>query len=243
MRKLYTEEQYIQKANEANTLGQKLYVHTFEREYERTVKDFTYEEQLQEVQVYDEEGNPLFDEEGNPITEEQLVAVAVPVMIDVEIEVQKETFDEEGNLIVDEEGNPIYETVTEIIQVQQTHQETAIEEVAELLIAEKGYYICYKENYTSGELNPKFEEEKELAEQERIAKLHITKRDFYYAFCKPIGITYEQLETKIAELGMDADWDYCNHVYYGVIKPFLNALPLGKTEAEIVKVFEELCAE
>ena len=80
-------------------------------------------------------------------------------------------------------------------------------------------------------------------EEERIANLHITKRDFFYAFCKPVGITVAQLEAKIEELGLEADWKYCNHVYYGVIKQFLTALPLQKTEAQIIAIFEELCTK
>ena len=80
-------------------------------------------------------------------------------------------------------------------------------------------------------------------EEERIANLHITKRDFFYAFCKPVGITVAQLEAKIEELGMEADWKYCNHVYYGVIKQFLTALPLKKTEAQIIAIFEEICTK
>ena len=244
MRKLYTEEQYIQKANEANALGQKLYIHTFEREYERTVKDFTYEEQLQEVQVYDEEGNPLFDEEGNPITEEQLVTVAIPVMVDVEIEVQKETFDEEGNLIVDEEGNTVYETVTEVVQVQQTHQETAIEEVAELLIAEKGYYICYDKNYTYGTENPNFEAEKAYAEKERIANLKLTGADVERGIYKAKGMDFEDILAFITKI-QPADLDIkalkielkANHFYRG--NPYVNAVGriLGFTELQLDNFF------
>lgn len=38
---------------------------------------------------------------------------------------------------------------------------------------------------------------------------------------------------------MQAEWELCNHVYYGIIKPFLNALPLEKTEKEIIALFEK----
>lgn len=244
MRKLYTEEQYIQKANEANALGQKLYIHTFEREYKRTIKDFTYEEQLQDVQVFDEEDNPLFDEEGNPITEEKLVPVAVPVMVDVEIEVQKETLDEEGNLIVDEEGNLVYETVTEIVQVQQTHQEIAIEEVAELLIAEKGYYICYEENYTYGTENPNFEAEKAYAEKKRIANLNLTGADVERGIYKAKGMNFKDITALLQNnppVGLDLkELDIelkANHFYRG--NPYVNAVGriLGFTELQLDNFF------
>ena len=92
-------------------------------------------------------------------------------------------------------------------------------------------------------LNENWVAEAAEAEQKRIGNLHITKRDFFYAFCKPAGITMEALEAKIAEVGMSADWTYCNYVYYGVIQPFLKLLPLGKTEAEIITIFDELCSK
>lgn len=75
------------------------------------------------------------------------------------------------------------------------------------------------------------------------AELHITKLDFYNNFCKPAGISYNELVAKIEELNMQAEWELCNHVYYGVIKPFLSALPLGKTDEEIIAIFEKLCKE
>ena len=74
-------------------------------------------------------------------------------------------------------------------------------------------------------------------------QLHITKLDFYNNFCKPVGISYEVLVEKIKELGMQAEWELCNHVYYGVIYPFLTTLPLGKTNEEIIAIFESLCKE
>lgn len=71
------------------------------------------------------------------------------------------------------------------------------------------------------------------------AQLHITKLDFFTYLCQPAGISYNTLIAKVSELGMDAQWNLCNHIYYGVIKPFLSALPLGKTEEEIIEIFEK----
>lgn len=88
--------------------------------------------------------------------------------------------------------------------------------------------------------NDNWQLEAEQAELYRIANLHITKQDFYLQLCKPAGITFDMLEAKIAELNMKAEWNYCNHVYYGVIQPFLDTLPLGKTEEEIIAIFEKL---
>lgn len=90
-------------------------------------------------------------------------------------------------------------------------------------------------------------EEYQIAIQNKLdeinGKLHITKLDFYNNFCKPVEISYSDLVAKIKELGMEAEWELCNHVYYGVIKPFLQALPLGKTESEIIEIFEKLTPE
>lgn len=71
-------------------------------------------------------------------------------------------------------------------------------------------------------------------------QLHITKLDFYNNFCKPANISYNALIAKITELGMQAEWELCNHVYYGIIQPFFGVLPLGKTEDEIIAIFENL---
>lgn len=71
------------------------------------------------------------------------------------------------------------------------------------------------------------------------AELHITKLDFYTQFCQPVGITYEELIDKVKQVGMIAQWELCNHVYYGIIKPFLSTLPLQKTEEEIIAIFEQ----
>lgn len=89
--------------------------------------------------------------------------------------------------------------------------------------------------------NENWQLEEEQAELYRIANLHITKQDFYLQLCKPAGIDYDTLLAKIIELNMRAEWELCNHVYYGVIQPFLSALPLGKTEDEVIAIFEKLC--
>lgn len=111
---------------------------------------------------------------------------------------------------------------------------------------ETGIKYSYEETVLPNEFRYDIEdiEEYKAAIKKAIDKingsLHITKLDFFNNFCKPVGITVEVLEAKVAELGMEADWKYCNHVYYGVIYPFLKALPLGKTEEEIIAIFEAL---
>ena len=117
-----------------------------------------------------------------------------------------------------------------------------------ILIVPKGEFVCFDdfvENPThykvvDGDVvyNDNWQAEAITKEQERISKLHITKQDFYTYICVPAGITYDTLKAKIAELNMQPQWELCNHVYYGIIQPFLTALPLGKTEAEIIEIFE-----
>ena len=101
-------------------------------------------------------------------------------------------------------------------------------------------FLAYSTHYkiTDGVIvyNENWQEEAQAAELERIGKLHI--QDFYTYICVPAGISYDTLNAKIAELNMQPQWELCNHVYYGVIQPFLTALPLGKTEQEIIEIFE-----
>ena len=120
MIKNYTNKDYADMAVKANSLGQKLYVLILPTQFERNVLDFT----IQTVQ------QPIYDENGEQIGTED-VEIKVPVMIDKEIPI----YDEEEN-----------QTGTEIIQIQSSHKETYIEDVASLIIAEIGYYVCYKEN-------------------------------------------------------------------------------------------------
>ena len=104
-------------------------------------------------------------------------------------------------------------------------------------------FLVFPTHYTvdNGEiiLNPNWQAEEKEAELKRIANLHITKQDFYNYLCKPAGITYKELLGAVEQVDMQAEWDLCNHVYYGIIRPFLSTLPLGKTEAEVIAVFEK----
>lgn len=56
----------------------------------------------------------------------------------------------------------------------------------------------------------------ELAEEIRVAKLNMTKLDFYKYVVKPNGIDYEQLKEIIqSDSDMQAEWDLCERVYRG----------------------------
>lgn len=154
--RFYTGKDYALKAIEANALGQKLYIYTHSLEYNVTVYEWNYEEKEVEQQVIDEEGNPVFDEEGNPKMETVTIQVpTTPIMVE-EIVENPETGEEET------------------ILVQKSHQEKRTKEVAELVIAEPGYYVCYKDNYTDGTINEDFEQNKVQQRQEEFNNNFIT---------------------------------------------------------------------
>ena len=153
MIKNYIDKDYADKAVEANSLGQKLYVLVTPTEFERDVLDFT-------TQIIDG------------------IEVQIPVMVDKEIPV----YDEEGN-----------QTGTEIIKVQSSHKEKYIEDVATLIIADDGYYVCYKDNYTDGTINENFNQEQEQKELERISMLSLTGADVERAIYKAKGMDFDDI--------------------------------------------------
>lgn len=60
------------------------------------------------------------------------------------------------------------------------------------------------------------EAEKELKEKERVAKLSMTKYDFFKYVCKPYGITYPTLLQFVnSNDDIAAAWDLCARVYRG----------------------------
>lgn len=70
--------------------------------------------------------------------------------------------------------------------------------------------------YLADKCPMKSEEEKELEEKERVAKLSMTKYDFYKYVCKPYGITYPTLLQFVnSNDDIAAAWDLCARVYRG----------------------------
>jgi len=58
--------------------------------------------------------------------------------------------------------------------------------------------------------------EDEISKQERIAKLFMTRYDFYKYVVAPNGITYDELEEIInTNSDMKAAWNLCGNVYRG----------------------------
>ena len=72
--------------------------------------------------------------------------------------------------------------------------------------------------YSNGNviLNPAWETIQQNKEKERIAKLSITKYDFYKLVCKPNGFDYKQVMALInSDDDIAAAWNFCERVYRG----------------------------
>ena len=84
---------------------------------------------------------------------------------------------------------------------------------AEQIISDPLFFIVQ-----DGELikNPNYEEDKEKARKERIAKLGMTKYDFFKYVCQPYGIDYPTLISVVnSNYDMAAAWNLCGHVFRG----------------------------
>ena len=210
---LYTQKDYQEQSELANSQGLKLYRYQHDVEYTEVVGDWNYETKT----------ITYTDIDGNEVTEEIQVKTT-PIMIT-------------GTIVtIDENGNEV-ETIG---QVQQTHEETKTKQVEELTIADFGYYVCMSDNITDGTLNENYEEEKLTAEQEKIGNLTITKRDFMLAIQEK-GITYEQVKNLVG-LNPQAqmEWDLC--VVLQRKNPLLDAVAMqvGITPEQLDEIFVTL---
>lgn len=210
---LYTQKDYQEQSELANSQGLKLYRYQHDVEYTEVVGDWNYETKT----------ITYTDIDGNEVTEEIQVKTT-PIMTT-------------GTIVtIDENGNEV-ETIG---QVQQTHEETKTKQVEELTIADFGYYVCTSDNITDGTLNENYEEEKLTAEQEKIGNLTITKRDFMLAI-QDKGITYEQVKNLVG-LNPQAqmEWDLC--VVLQRKNPLLDAVAMqvGITPEQLDEIFVTL---
>ena len=210
---LYTQKDYQEQSELANSQGLKLYRYQHDVEYTEVVGDWNYETKT----------ITYTDIDGNEVTEEIQVKTT-PIMTT-------------GTIVtIDENGNEV-ETIG---QVQQTHEETKTKQVEELTIADFGYYVCMSDNITDGTLNENYEEEKLTAEQEKIGNLTITKRAFMLAI-QDKGITYEQVKNLVG-LNPQAqmEWDLC--VVLQRKNPLLDAVAMqvGITPEQLDEIFVTL---
>lgn len=64
--------------------------------------------------------------------------------------------------------------------------------------------------------NPNYEEDKAKQEAERLAKLSMTKYDFYKLVCQPYGLGYQQVMALVnSNDDIAAAWNFCERVYRG----------------------------
>lgn len=224
MIKNYTNKDYSDKAIEANSKGQSLYILLSPTEFEKDVLDFTTEIVKQ----------PIYNENGEEIGTKD-VEIQVAVIIDKEIPI----YDDEGN-----------QTGTEIIRVQSSHKEKYTKDVATLIIAEPNYYICTEDNYTYGEINENFELEQAEKEAEHLAMLSLTRGDVFRALLLAKGVTREQLRSQLEVMPASSqeeivkrelaliDFDEALDFYRG--NPLIDTvgLALGLTKEQLDRFFE-----
>ena len=189
MIKLYTDKQYAEKALEANKAGKKLYVYTHSSIIEEEILE--YEEQEIEIRtpVFNPDGSQKIGEDGEFVFNVEVQKVTVPKLIDKEITVEK--------IIIDEDGNEKIVQEQEIIQVQASHIEKKEQIIAELKIADDGYYICYKDNYTDGTVNEDYEKEKQEKQRKYLDSLTLTPSDVERALFKSLQMDFDDLKKVI----------------------------------------------
>jgi hypothetical protein len=87
----------------------------------------------------------------------------------------------------------------------------------------------------------KTEEQKEIEEKERIAKLSMTKYDFFKYVCSPYGITYAKLTDFVASSDeVAAAWNLCARVYRGdetLCKSIKKVIPV-MTDNKLDEIFK-----
>ena len=137
MEKLYTQKEYQQQAEQANKDG--LFLYQLVKEQEYTIEVLEYEKKIVLQDVYSDDGKIIGSQEV------EINDLTKPIMVEEEI-----TNPETGE--------------KETIIVQKHHTETRTKTVVELVIKPKGYYVCFKDNYTDGTIIEYFEE-KELEKQ------------------------------------------------------------------------------
>ena len=93
--------------------------------------------------------------------------------------------------------------------------------------------------------DPLYEEKQKQKEKERIAKLSMTKYDFFKYVCAPYGVTYAKLNEFVSSSDeVAAAWNLCAKVYRGdetlcaYIKVFIPVMTDSKLD-EIFKTYGE----
>lgn len=132
--------------------------------------------------------------------------------------------------ILDEEGNVIgYEEV--IIETKQ---------IVETVNRPTHYALEPNEIMVGGEpqINPNYEQEQELKERERIAKLKLTKREVFLGLYQAKGVTPDQIKAQITDAQALIEFEYANDYYRG--NPLIDIVgaSLGITPQQLDCFFE-----
>ena len=115
--------------------------------------------------------------------------------------------------------------------------------IYEAFLAEPQKYIVVDNKIV---LNENYDAEQAAKEQERIAKLHMTKYDFFKYVLEPNGITFAALQEVLATNdALNAAFTLCNHVYRGdeTLNAFIFAQIPSLTAEALTAIFEEHHAE
>lgn len=89
--------------------------------------------------------------------------------------------------------------------------------------------------------NPDYEEQKAQQEKERIAKLAITKYDFYKYICQPAGLGYQQVMALVnSNDDIAAAWNFCERVYRGdvLLNLYIKQFIPNITDEELDNIFK-----
>lgn len=102
------------------------------------------------------------------------------------------------------------------------------------------YYVI-----SDGELikNPNYDEIKRQQEAERVARLSITKYDFYKAICQPNGLGYQQVMALVnSNDEIAAAWNFCERVYRGdeLLNTYIKQYLPDVTDEQLDEIFKTL---
>ena len=210
MEKLYTQKEYQLQAEQANKEG--LFLYQLVKEQEYTAEVLEYEKKIISQDIYSEDGEIIGSQKV------EVDDLDKPIMVEEEI-TNPETGEKETAI------------------VQKHHTETRTKTVVELAIEPKGYYVCFKDNYTNGEINPYYEDEKVQRERERINLLSMTKREMFLGLYQAKQITPDILKAKIADPQALIEFEYANDYYRG--NPLIDVIggQLGFTREQLDKFF------
>ena len=188
MEKLYTQKEYQLQAEQANKDG--LFLYQLVKEQEYTVEVLEYEKKIISQDVYSEDGKIIGSQEV------EVDDLAKPIMVEEEI-TNPETGEKETAI------------------VQKHHTETRTKTVVELAIEPKGYYVCFKDNYTTGEINSYYEDEKVQKERKKLNLLSMTKREMFLGLYQAKQITPDMLKAQITDPQALIEFEYANDYYRG----------------------------